>query len=561
MDGTFDYIIVGAGSAGCVLANRLSEDPATTVLLLEAGGGDDTYKVQMPGAQQLPLADKDLNWSYLSEPEPQLNNRRIDVPRGRVLGGSSSINGMVYLRGHPLDYDAWAELGATGWSYRDVLAYFMRAENAAHGDPSIRGHGGPLHVTRPDLTNPLFQAFLKACGEAGHPADDDLNGLSPEGAGAFERTVHKGRRWNTASAYLRPARSRQNLEVLTRRLGKKIIIEAGRATGVVAIHGDREETYHARREVIIAGGAINAPQLLLLSGIGPGEHLREVGVPVAHDLPGVGNGLMDHLEVVVKSACTQPVSLYSKTGRLARLGVGLRWMLSKSGVGASNQWEAGAFLRSRDGLSHPDIELEFFPIAISYDGLQLADQHGFQADVGPMRSKSRGWIRLAGPDPRTPPRIFFNYMSHEDDWLEMRAGVRLVREIFAQPAFDPYRGAEIAPGASVVSDDDIDAFIRETALTVYHPCGSCRMGTDAMAVVDPDCRVRGLDGLRVADASIMPQITTCNTNGPTIMIGEKASDLIRGRDPLASPNIGPERHVGALQRPRAPMREMAAVDR
>ncbi len=554
MSGTFDYIIVGAGSAGCALAHRLSEDPQTSVLVLEAGGDDRSFKIQMPGAQQLPLADPDTNWKYVSEPEPRLNNRRIDVPRGRVLGGSSSINGMVYLRGHPLDYDAWRDLGAEGWAYRDVLPYFMRAENAAHGDLAIRGRSGPLNVTRPTLDNPLFQAFLRACGEAGHPVDDDLNGFHPEGAGAFERTVYQGRRWSTANAYLRPAMARPNLSVMTRRLAKRIAIEEGRATGVVTLHGNAEETWQARREVIVAGGAINSPQLLLLSGIGPGDHLRDVGVPLVHDLPGVGGHLMDHLEVVVKVACTQPVSLYSKTGTFARLGVGLRWLLSKTGAGASNHWESGAFLRSRDGISHPDIELEFFPIAISYDGSEIADRHGFQADVGPMRSKSRGSIRLANADPRTAPRIHFNYLDHEDDWLEMRAGVRLAREIFAQPAFDDLRGGEIAPGAAVVADDDIDDFIRRTAQTVYHPCGSCRMGTDDLAVVDPECRVRGIDGLRVADASIMPQITTCNTNGPTIMIGEKAADLIRGRDPLPSPNIGPTLNIGAPQRPRPPIR-------
>ena len=557
MNGTFDYIIIGAGSAGCALAYRLSEDPETSVLVVEAGGGDRSYKIQMPAAQQLPLADPDTNWRYISEPEPQLDSRRIDVPRGRVLGGSSSINGMVYLRGHPLDYDAWRDLGATGWSYRDVLPYFMRAENVAHGDPAIRGQGGPLNVTRPELTNPLFQAFLKACDEAGYAVDDDLNGFYPEGAGAFERTVFEGRRWSTANAYLRPAMGRKNLEVLTRRMAKRIVVEDGRVAGVCVLHGENEETGHARREVIVATGAINSPQLLLLSGIGPGDHLRDVGVPLVHELPGVGANLMDHLEVVVKVACTQPISLYAKTTPLARLGVGLRWLLFKSGTGASNQWETGAFLRSRDGLSHPDLELEFFPIAISYDGTEIADRHGFQADIGPMRSKSRGSIRLANGDPRTPPKIRFNYLSHEDDWLEMRTGVHLAREIFSQHAFDSLRGEEIAPGAAVVTDDEIDAFIRRTAQTVYHPCGSCRMGTDDMAVVDPECRVRGLQGLRVVDASVMPQITTCNTNGPTIMIGEMAADMIRGRQPLASPNVGPALDIGAPQRPRPSARNAA----
>ncbi len=554
---TFDYVIVGAGSAGCVLANRLSRDPRTSVLLLEAGGDDRTYKVQMPAALQLPLNDPDLNWAYKSEPEPQLNDRCIDVPRGRVLGGSSSINGMVYLRGHPLDYDGWRDLGATGWSWRDVMPYFMRAENAAHGgDPACRGHDGPLHVTRPPLANPLFRAFLAACREAGYADDDDLNGLHPEGAGAFERTVHRGRRWSTANAYLRPAMQRPNLTVLTRRLVQRILVEESRATGVIALHGDVGETWLARREVILSGGAINSPHLLLLSGIGPGDHLCKTGVDVVHELPGVGQNLMDHLEVVIQVACTQPVSLYSKTRGLARLGVGLRWLLAKSGEGASNHWEAGAFLRSREGLSHPDIEIEFFPIAVSYDGNHIAQGHGYQADVGPMRSKSRGWIKLRDNDARTPPRIFFNYLDHEDDWREMRAGIAMVREIFAQPAFDALRGEEMAPGADVADQEAIDAFIRKTALTVYHPCGSCRMGTDPMAVVDPECRVRGLDGLRVADASIMPQITTCNTNGPTIMIGEKAAAFIRGETPLPPLNAGPQTNEGMPQRPGRPLRAL-----
>jgi choline dehydrogenase len=534
----FDYVIAGAGSAGCVLAGRLSEDGRASVLVLEYGGSDRSIFIQMPAALSIPMNMKRFNWGYLSEPEPQLDNRRITCPRGKALGGSSSINGLVYARGHALDFDRWETEGARGWGYRCVLPYFRRAEDWRHGESPYRGSGGPLATQAGARENPLYAAFIEAGRQAGYLVSDDLNGERPEGFGGFDMTVKDGVRWSAANAYLRPAMKRPNLTVLTHALATQVEFEGKRAAGVRYERGGAIHFARARREVILAGGAINSPQLLKLSGVGPGEELRALGIPVVHHLPGVGENLQDHLEFYFQMASKLPVTLYGKTGLVARGLVGLHWLLRGRGDGATNHFEAGGFIRSRAGVEHPDIQYHFLPMAVSYDGSALATEHGFQAHVGPLRSKSRGWVRPRSANPREAPRIQFNYMSHPDDWTEMRACVRLTREIFAQAAFDPYRGREIQPGADCVSDEAIDAFIREKVESAYHPCGACKMGSpgDPMAVVDPETRVIGLEGLRVVDSSIMPSITSGNLNAPTIMIGEKAADMIRGRDPLAASN-------------------------
>ncbi len=538
MSETHDYIIVGAGSAGCVLANRLTEDGKSKVLVLEYGGSDKSVFIQMPAALSIPMNMKRFNWGYESEPEPHLNNRRINCPRGKALGGSSSINGLVYVRGHPLDFDRWEEEGARGWGFRDVLPYFKRAEGWREGSDPYRGADGPLATRRGTRRNPLYDAFITAGGQAGYPVSGDLNGEYPEGFGRFDMTVKNGVRWSAANAYLRPAMNRPNLRVVTHALATQIVFEGARAVGVRYEHGGRTHLAKASREAIVAAGAINSPQLLKLSGVGPAAELNALGIPVVHDLPGVGENLQDHLEFYFQIASKQPITLYGKTGLVTRALIGLHWLMRDHGDGATNHFEAGGFIRSRAGVPHPDIQYHFLPIAVSYDGASLASEHGYQAHVGPLRSKSRGWVRLKSADPREPPRIVFNYMSHPDDWTEMRACVRLTREIFAQPAFDPYRGREIQPGADCVTDEAIDAFIREKIESAYHPSGACKMGArdDPMAVVDPETHVIGLGALRVVDSSIMPSITSGNLNAPTIMIGEKASDMILGRDPLAASN-------------------------
>jgi len=532
----FDYVIVGAGSAGCVLADRLSEDGDATVLLLEAGGGDGSVFIQMPSALSIPMNDKRYNWFYESESEPHLGDRRLHCPRGRVLGGSSSINGMAYVRGNALDFDGWAASGADGWSYAEVLPYFRKAETYAGGGDAYRGDSGPLHTSNGTLSNPLYDAFIAAGVEAGYPSTSDMNGYQQEGFGRMDMTVHDGRRWSTANAYLKPALGRANLAVEKRAFATRLLTNGGRATGVAFTQGGAERTAVARREVILSGGPINTPQLLMLSGIGPGTRLSEMGLNVVADLPGVGENLQDHLELYVQQACSQPITLYGAMNPLRKALIGIEWILAKRGLGATNHFETGGFIRSRPDVPWPDIQYHFLPMAVSYDGTSSADCHGFQAHVGPMRSKSRGHVRLRSTDPREHPSILFNYMSHEDDWIEMRAALRATRRIFAQPAFDPYRGEELAPGAAVQSDDEIDTFVRETVESAYHPCGTAKMGTDAMAVVDPQCRVHGVEALRVVDSSIMPVITTGNLNAPTIMIAEKAADMIRGRQPLAPSN-------------------------
>jgi choline dehydrogenase len=528
MQATCDYIIIGSGSAGGVLANRLSEDGDARVLVLEAGPRDRSLFIHMPAAFAWPLKDDKYNWYYQSEPEPHMNGRRMYCPRGRVLGGSSSINGMAYVRGHALDYDRWAGNALPGWSYAHVLPYFKRAESRAKGGDAYRGANGPLHVSTGACTNALHRAFIEAGVQAGYPFTEDMNGYQQEGFGAMDMTTHKGRRWSTAQAYLKPALARPNLSLELRALVSRILFEGDRAVGVEYAKAGKLHTVRAEREVLLCGGAINSPQLLMLSGVGDADDLRALGIAVRVHLPGVGRNLQDHLEIYVQQACTQPISLYGATRPWNQLRIGLQWLLFGEGPGATNHFESGAFIRRHAGVRHPDLQYHFLPIAVSYDGRAAAEGHGYQAHVGPMRATSRGRVALRSADPRQGPSILFNYMATESDREEMRDAVRLTREIFAQPAFDPFRGAELAPGPAVQSDADIDAFVRAKGESAYHPSCTCRMGSDALAVVDEETRVHGLEGLRVVDASIMPSIVSGNLNAPTIMVAEKAADMIKG---------------------------------
>ena len=539
MSTDFDYVIVGAGSAGCVLADRLTEDGSASVLLVESGGNDWSPLIRMPSALALAMNIERANWNYRSEPEPHLDGRRITCPRGRVIGGSSSINGMVYIRGNAMDFESWDRAGARGWAYADVLPYFKRAEAREEGGDGYRGSDGPLHTSYGPLANPLYGAFVEAGRQAGYPVTEDVNGFQQEGFGRMDRTVHDGVRWSAARAYLDRARARPNLTVWTGCLAERVLFEGRRAVGLAGRIAAHRVEARARREVVLAGGAINSPQLLMLSGIGPGAHLAEHGIPVVADRPGVGGNLTDHLEFYFQVACREPISLYGALGRLSQAKIGARWLMKRDGLGATNHFESCGFIRSRPGVEWPDLQYHFLPAAISYNGKDLAEQHGYQAHVGPMRSKSRGRVSLRSAEAGDAPEIRFNYMSHPDDWTEMRAAVRLTREIFAQDAFAPYRGAEISPGADVTGDEAIDAFIRRHVESAYHPCSTCRMGadTDPHAVVGPDARVIGVEGLRVADSSVFPTITTGNLNAPTIMLAEKASDHIRGVTPLPPSNL------------------------
>ena len=534
MTKSYDYIIVGAGSAGCVLANRLSADPAVRVLLLEAGPKDRSIYIHMPSAFAYPLANDKFNWYYESEPEPYMNNRRMYCPRGRVIGGSSSINGMVYIRGHARDYDRWAQSGLTGWSYADVLPYFKKAETREKGGDAYRGDSGPLHVSTARMDNPLYDAFIQAGVQAGYPFTEDMNGYQQEGFGVMDMTVRKGRRWSAAKAYLYPVMNRPNLTVELGALTTRVLFEGRRAVGIEYARGGQTVQARADREVILSGGAINSPQLLMLSGIGNADELRTLDIPVIANRPGVGENLQDHLEIYVQYECTQPISLYPALKPWNQLKIGFDWLFFGKGIGASNLFESGGFIRSRAGIEHPNLQYHFLAIAISYDARKKPDRHGFQAHVGPMRPTSTGYVKLASNDPRAHPRIRFNYNQTESDREEMREAVRLTREIFAQKAFDPYRGPEMAPGSHVRSDAEIDAFVREQAESAYHPSCTCKMGveTDPMAVVDAEGRVYEVEGLRVVDASIMPSIVSGNLNAPTIMMAEKMADAILGKTPL-----------------------------
>ncbi|MBB4052054.1 choline dehydrogenase [Devosia subaequoris] len=539
-----DFVIIGSGSAGATMAARLSESGRHSVIVLEFGGSDIGPLIQMPAALSYPMNMAMYDWGYKSEPEPHLGGRQLVVPRGKVVGGSSSINGMVYVRGHARDFDTWAQSGAKGWSYADVLPYFKRMENwhdGGHGgDPAWRGTDGPLHVTRGKRDNPLFKAFVEAGAQAGFERTDDYNGEKQEGFGPMEQTVWNGRRWSTANAYLKPALKRSNLE-LVKCFARRVVIENGRAVGVEIERGGRKEIVRANREVIVSASSINSPKLLMLSGIGPAAHLAEHGIDVMADRPGVGQNLQDHLELYIQQASTQPITLYKHWNLWGKALAGAQWLFFKSGLGASNQFESAGFIRSRAGVEYPDIQFHFLPIAVRYDGQAAAEGHGFQAHVGPMRSASRGAVTLKSGDPKQSPSILFNYMSDPQDWADFRHCIRVTREIFAQPAFDAFRGAEILPGAAAQSDDELDAHIREHAESAYHPCGTCRMGAadDRQAVVDVQCRVIGVDGLRVADSSIFPTIPNGNLNAPSIMVGEKASDHILGQGMLPPEQVQP----------------------
>jgi len=530
----YDFIIIGAGTAGSVLAGRLSENPDNRVLVIEAGPGDRSIFINMPAAFSEPLKSDRLNWGYYSEPEPAMNSRRMYCPRGRVIGGSSSINGMVYIRGHALDYERWAKNGLPDWSYSHCLPYFRKAQRHEFGANPYRGGSGPVHVTAGRAKHILHAAWIEAGQQAGYEYSHDVNGYRQEGIGPFDRTVWNGRRCSAAKAYLHPAMNRDNLDVISKCKARRILFENKKAVGVEFSQKGKVNTVRASKEVILSGGAINSPQLLQLSGVGPAERLKKLDIPVVADLPGVGENLRDHLEVYVQYESKKPVSLYPSLQPLGRVKVGLEWIFSKTGPGATNHFETGGFVRTKAGIRHPNVQYHFLPLAINYDGSSPAGGHGFQVHAGPMRPTAKGYVRIRSKDPEVHPEILFNYMGTENDREEMRDGIRLAREIIAKKAFDRFRGKELTPGPEATTDEEIDAFVREKGESGYHPTCTCKMGSDndPEAVVNSEGQVYGVENLRVADASIMPDLISGNTDTPTVMIAEKLSDSIVGKEPL-----------------------------
>ncbi|KZN64790.1 choline dehydrogenase [Pseudoalteromonas luteoviolacea CPMOR-1] len=530
---TFDYIIVGAGSAGCVLANRLSKNPKHKVLLLETGGSDKSIFIQMPTALSIPMNTDKYAWQFHTEAEPFLDNRKMHCPRGKVLGGSSSINGMVYVRGHAKDFDEWEASGAQGWNYQTCLPYFKKAETWLHGENAYRGGNGELGVNNGnDMANPLYGAFVKAGEQAGYPVTDDYNAEQQEGFGPMHMTVKDGYRSSTSRAYLDPVKNRKNLTVITGALVSKVLLEGKEATGVEYTYKGESVSARANKEVILSAGPIGSPHILQLSGIGDTDTLERAGVEVKHHLPGVGLNLQDHLEFYFQYKCKQPITLNGKLGVFSKGLIGAQWLLNKSGLGATNHFESCAFIRSKAGIEWPDIQYHFLPAAIRYDGKSAFDGHGFQVHVGHNKPKSRGSVLIQSSDPKMAPKIQFNYLQHQDDIEGFRACVRLTREIISQPAFDAFRDGEIQPGEHIQSDEEIDEFVRQAVESAYHPSCSCKMGEDEMTVVDSQTKVHGLKGLRVVDSSIYPTIPNGNLNAPTIMVAEKAADLILGNTPL-----------------------------
>ncbi|GMM71754.1 choline dehydrogenase [Alteromonas gracilis] len=540
---TFDYIIVGAGSAGCVLANRLSENPKHKVLLLETGGSDKSIFIKMPTALSIPMNTDKYAWQFNTEKEPYLNNREMHCPRGKVLGGSSSINGMVYVRGHAKDFDEWEAHGAEGWNYQACLPYFQKAETWYKGNDAYRGGNGELGVNNGnEMKNPLYTAFIKAGKQAGYDITSDYNGKQQEGFGPMHMTVKDGVRSSASREYLDPVKSRKNLTIVTGALVTKVVLEDKVAKGVEYVVNGKTETAATSNEVILSAGSIGSPHILQLSGIGDKDILEKAGIEVMHHLPGVGQNLQDHLEFYFQYKCKQPITLNRKLGLISKGLIGARWLLNRTGLGATNHFESCAFIRSKADVEWPDIQYHFLPAAIRYDGKSAFDGDGFQVHVGHNKPKSRGSVTIQSADPTVPPKILFNYLQHQDDIEGFRACVRLTREIIAQSAFDDFRDGEIQPGEHIQTDEEIDAFVREAVESAYHPSCSCKMGEDEMAVVDSKTNVHGIEGLRVVDSSIFPTIPNGNLNAPTIMVAEKAADMILGKPALPPQNVEVDIH-------------------